>query len=222
MQPEDLDIMAREVNQPLDALSLLSRALRQRIEKGEPEAILGEIDTGLTQLRRQIASLVDVLRVERCLAHPNRIEFPLAPVFEKVSLQATGMATANGVRLSVVPTSARVKGDPQAIEVILRNLVINGLFYAPGGRVLLGCRSRGDDVEILVCDNGIGIHPENHDVIFEPLRRLEDGADGSTPGLGVGLTLSRALARSLGYALDLRSEPSVGSIFSVTVPRVWH
>ena len=226
MPHRDLETLAREVRQPVDALGLLTHALRHRLTAGphrmadgETEAILDQIELGLSQMRRQLASLVDVVRTERSLAGSEQVEVPLMPLFEKLALQTSRAAHDNRVGLTIVPTSLRVLGDPAALEVVLRNLVVNGLFFARGGRVLLGCRRRGDQVQIQVWDNGVGILPEHQAVIFEPLTKLQGDGDDMVEGLGVGLSLVRDLARVHGYGLHLRSEPSMGSVFSVTLPR---
>lgn len=219
MQARDIETLAHGLNTPVDALGLLTRALRRRTAGGGSEVILDEIELGLRQMRRQLASLMDVVRAERCLAGPERVEVPLMPLFTKLALQVGRLAHDNRVRVSVVPTSACVVSDPAALEVILRNLLVNGLFFAPGGRVLLGCRRRGGAVRIQVRDDGVGIAPEDQAVIFEPLRKLKGDGDEAVQGFGVGLALARDLARALGHELDLRSRPSLGSTFSLSVPR---
>jgi two-component system, sensor histidine kinase len=219
MQPGELEAISRQVNQPVDALTLLARALRSRTTEGESELILEEIELGLRQMRRRLASLLDVMRAEISLSSLDRVEFPLMPLFDKLALQTAQLAQDNRVNSSIVPTSARVISNPAALEVILRNLLVNGLFFAQGGRVLLGCRTRGDAVQIQVWDNGVGIPPKHQAIIFEPLQKLRGDGDGPVQGLGLGLSLVRDLTRALGHGLDLRSEPSLGSVFSLTLPR---
>jgi signal transduction histidine kinase len=219
MQPRELEVLAHELSHPIDALGLLSHALRRRTIEGDGEEILDGIDLGLRQMRRQLASLLDVVRAQRCLTAPGRTEFPLGPLFEKLALQSSRLADDNGVSLTIMPSSACVVSDPTALEVILRNLLLNALFFAQGGRVLMGCRSRGETVEIQVWDDGVGIAPEDQAIIFEPLQKLKGDGDDSISGLGIGLTVVRDLARALGHELDMHSEITRGSVFSLTLPR---
>jgi signal transduction histidine kinase len=217
MEARDFDAVAQQLCSPIDALGLLARALRHREAEAEPLAILDQIDLGLIQLRRQIASILDIVRTERCLARSERTSFPLMPLFDKLALQTARLAHDNQVNVSIIPTSISVISDPAALEVMLRNLLVNSLFFARGGRVLVGCRRRGSTIEIQVRDNGIGILPQHQALIFEPLQTLND--ESPVQGLGVGLTLVRELARLHGHSLDLRSELSKGSVFSLTLPR---
>jgi signal transduction histidine kinase len=219
LQPRDLETLALELSQPVDALDLLAYALRRRTTGEESEVILDGIELGLSQMRRQLASLLDVVRAQRCLATADRVKFPLMPSFEKLALQTGRIAHDSRVSLSIVPTTAQVVSDPVGLEVILRNLLGNALFFARGRRVLLGCRSRGETVQIQVWDDGVGISPENQAIIFEPLQKLKGAGDDLTPGLGIGLTVVRDLAQALGHELNLRSEWSRGSVFSISLPR---
>jgi signal transduction histidine kinase len=219
MQPRDLEMLTQELGQPADALGLLTHALRHRTAGGEPQVILDQMELALTQIRRQLASLLDVVRAERCRAEPEHVEFALMPLFVKLGLQSDRLARDNRVSLSIVPTKARVVGDPVAIEVILRNLVVNALFFARGGRVLVGCRRRGEMLQVQVWDNGVGILPQDQVIIFEPLQKLKGDGDDLTPGLGIGLTIARDLAQKLGHNIDVRSELSLGSVFSITLPQ---
>jgi signal transduction histidine kinase len=217
MEARDIDTVAQQLSSPVDALGLLARALRHRELEAESVAILDQIDLGLMQLRRQVAAVLDILRTDCCLAMSEQRSFPLMPLFDKLALQTSRLAYDNQVTVSIMPTDVNVVSDPAALEVMLRNLLVNSLFFAPGGRVLMGCRRRGNTAEIQVWDNGCGIPSQDQALIFEPLQKLNDGSHEQ--GLGMGLTLVRKLADIHGHRLDLRSEPSKGSVFSLTLPR---
>jgi signal transduction histidine kinase len=207
------------VNQPVDALGLLSRALRHRTTEGESGVILDEVEQCLGQLRGQLASMFDVVRAEHCLVSFDQNEILLMPILEKLALQLSRLAHDKQVQLSIVPTSARVISDPMALEVILRTLLVNGLLFASGGRLLVGCRTRGDALELQVWGSSQGDLPENHAIIFDHLHDVQAGGDGRMAGLRLGLTMVRDLARTLGHGLDLRCEQPAGLVFSLVLPR---
>jgi signal transduction histidine kinase len=112
-----------------------------------------------------------------------------------------------------------VQGDPDALRVILDNLVDNAFKYGGAApRVIVWVREFNKLVEITVEDNGIGFLPEKAEELFVPFQRSEETRDSAQPGTGLGLSIARALARRMGGELVARSEgPGQGSRFSVTL-----
>jgi signal transduction histidine kinase len=219
LQPLDLEVLAQAVNRPVDALGLLSRALRNRAIECQSGVILDEMERCLGQLRGQLASTFDVVRAEHCLTRFDQSEFLLGPLLEKLALQVTRLAHDHEVPLSIVPTSARVVSDPMALEVILRNLIVNGLFFASGERVLVGCRPRGDTIGVQVwwCYHS-GQSSKRTAAIVDPVQSFTPSGDRQLAGPRLGLTLMQDLARALGHRLE-RFEQSTGLMFSLTLPR---
>jgi two-component system, sensor histidine kinase len=103
---------------------------------------------------------------------------------------------------------------------VLSNLVANALRYTPKGRVLVGCRRRAGAVEIQVLDTGIGIAPDETAKVFGEFYQPSNVARGEEHGMGLGLAIVQRLAGLLGAAVQVRSVPGRGSVFSVTLPRM--
>jgi CheY-like chemotaxis protein/anti-sigma regulatory factor (Ser/Thr protein kinase) len=101
---------------------------------------------------------------------------------------------------------------------LIQNLVSNAIKYTPQGRVLIGCRRRGDHLRIDVYDTGVGIPRSRWRDIFVEFHRLDQGAKIAR-GLGLGLSIVERLARVLDCTIDLESETGRGSHFMVTVAR---
>jgi CheY-like chemotaxis protein len=99
----------------------------------------------------------------------------------------------------------------------LQNLVSNAIKYTPAGRVLVGCRRRGDQLAIQVIDTGLGVPASKQKIIFKEFQRLEQGAKAAR-GLGLGLSIVERIARVLGHKVTLRSTPAKGSTFAVEMP----
>ena len=93
----------------------------------------------------------------------------------------------------------------------------NAAKYTDTGRILLGCRRRGNMVRIEVWDSGIGIPADQLRLIFEENYRV-DAPIGARNGLGLGLSIALRFAELLDHGLDVRSTPGKGSVFSVEVP----
>jgi PAS domain S-box-containing protein len=113
-----------------------------------------------------------------------------------------------------------VRADPDRLQQILLNLLTNALkFTPPGGRVAVACERMGERVRIRVRDTGIGIPPEDLERIFEAFVQLEPQPDPATQrGVGLGLAISRELARAMSGELTAESRPGEGSVFVLDLP----
>jgi signal transduction histidine kinase len=112
----------------------------------------------------------------------------------------------------------RLFTDGVKLRTIVRNLVTNAIKFTSAGRIELRVRRGGDGVRIEVRDTGCGIRPEDAEVIFEPFRQLDGSHTRARGGIGLGLALSRRLARSLDGDLVVESSPGVGSTFALLLP----
>ena len=116
-----------------------------------------------------------------------------------------------------MPCSLPVESDRLLLRRLLQNLISNAIKYTPHGRVLVGCRRRGQSLQIGVYDTGVGIPVLKRGEIFKEFHRLEQGARIAR-GLGLGLSIVERLARVLNHGIALDANASGGSVFSVTVP----
>ncbi|MFN2637544.1 MAG: PAS domain-containing sensor histidine kinase [Gemmatimonadaceae bacterium] len=113
-----------------------------------------------------------------------------------------------------------VVADPDRLQQILLNLITNAVkFTAAGGRITISCRASDDHTSISVADTGRGIAADQLERIFEPfVQATGTAADpAAKKGFGLGLAISRGLARRMGGDLTVTSEPGVGSTFSLSL-----
>ena len=114
---------------------------------------------------------------------------------------------------------SRVVSDPQRLQQVLRNLLSNAFKFTPKGEVALQVRPVGPGrIAFDVRDTGIGIAPEQQEVIFEAFRQADGTTSRQYGGTGLGLSISRELARLLGGSIHVRSAPGMGSTFTLEVP----
>jgi len=112
-----------------------------------------------------------------------------------------------------------LKGDRDRIVLTLHNLVGNALKYTPaGGRVQVRVLETEDSLRVDVVDNGIGIKPDEHEMVFERFYRAKDNRIGGIAGSGLGLALARQVARLHGGDITLTSQIDKGSTFSLVLP----
>jgi signal transduction histidine kinase len=113
------------------------------------------------------------------------------------------------------------RADEEKVTQVVVNLLSNAIkFTAIGGRVDIGCNTLGDAVHISVADTGVGIAADKLETIFEPFVQVRGGLAGRDTGVGLGLAISRDLARGMGGDLLAQSEPGAGSTFTLVLPRV--
>jgi signal transduction histidine kinase len=117
--------------------------------------------------------------------------------------------------VEVVGTSCRALADPARVRQIVRNLVSNAIRYG-GDHVLVSLSSDAGSARVAVCDDGPGVPPDQADRIFEPYHRSHI-TNGLTAPVGLGLTVSRKLARLMDGDLVYRRERG-SSVFELTLP----
>jgi signal transduction histidine kinase len=116
---------------------------------------------------------------------------------------------------------AKVWADPDRVRQILINLVMNAVKYSSAGvgRITLSYAMTRHDVIIQVADTGPGIPPEMLEAIFEPFVQLETGLTNRRGGVGLGLAISRDMARAMNGELSVDSRVGIGSRFTLTLPQ---
>jgi signal transduction histidine kinase len=129
-------------------------------------------------------------------------------------------ALARGVAYSVEPCDAHLEvlGDEERFRQLVLNLVTNAVkFTEAGGSVVVSCDDDDSWVRISVRDSGQGIARDKHDAIFDPFVQVDRRLNRAREG--VGLAISRDLARAMGGDLTVVSEPGQGSTFTLSLPR---
>src|SRR5439155_15886376 len=105
------------------------------------------------------------------------------------------------------------------LERILRNLIANASRYTADGRILIGCRRRSANVDLVVADTGLGIAPVHLPHVFQEFYQAGPLQGGLTKGLGLGLAIVRRLSVLLDHRIALESIPGKGTVVRVRVSR---
>lgn len=131
-------------------------------------------------------------------------------------------AMTKEITISVVDDDMRavVRADQERVRQIVLNLLSNAIkFTLPGGRVRVSASLGDSDVRVNIADNGIGIPQDKLDLVFEPYVRLEPARASGETGWGLGLAISRELARAMGGDLTASSSVEEGTVFTLRLPR---
>jgi Na+/proline symporter/signal transduction histidine kinase/ActR/RegA family two-component response regulator len=208
---------SHDILQPLNAARLYVTSLVERKRSGEEARLVDNVDASLEAVEEILGALLDISRLDTGAMSSEIVAIRIDELTRQLELEFSPLAREKGLDLTFVHSSLTVQSDRRLLRRLLQNLVSNAVKYTPSGRVVVGCRRRGDAVRIDVYDTGIGIPKSKQRVIFTEFHRLEQGAKVAR-GLGLGLSIVERIARMLGHRIDLRSEPGRGSHFSVVVP----
>jgi signal transduction histidine kinase len=112
------------------------------------------------------------------------------------------------------------RADPEKVTQILVNLLSNAMKFTPaGGRISAECAAVDDTVTLSIIDTGLGIGPDKLETIFEPFVQLKESLADREGGIGLGLSISRDLARAMKGDLTVESTEGRGSRFTLSLPR---
>jgi CheY-like chemotaxis protein/two-component sensor histidine kinase len=209
---------SHDILQPLNAARLYVTSLVEKQSGGGDDSKLAEnIDDSLEAIEEILGALLDISRLDAGAMTPAISSFKMADLMRSLEIEFTPIARAKGLQLIFVPCSLPVQSDRALLRRLLQNFISNAIKYTPRGRVLVGCRRRGQSLQIGVYDTGVGIPALKRGEIFKEFHRLEQGARIAR-GLGLGLSIVERLARVLNHGIAIDSVASGGSVFSVTVP----
>ncbi len=220
-------------------LANMSHELRTPLNSiiGYSELILEEMYGPITEKQRDrlekvnrngkslLALINDILDISRIDA--GKMKLSLEPVLiprliDQAIAEANPAAEEKGLTIQVsYPTALpRVRADEERLRQILSNLVSNAVKFTKEGSVLIEAVAddEAQELAIRVVDTGIGIPPESHELIFDEFRQADSTSTREYDGTGLGLALSRHLARMQQGEITVISEPGKGSTFTLRLP----
>jgi signal transduction histidine kinase/CheY-like chemotaxis protein len=220
-----LSNMSHEFRTPLNSVLALSRLLLDRIDgdlTSEQERQVGYIRRSAESLLELVNDMLDLAKVEAGKAEVKPVRFAVTNLFGALRGALKPLLTTSSIELLFEPVQdlPPLYTDEAKIAQILRNLISNALKFTESGEVRVTARLGDDDrwVIFVVRDTGIGIASEDHERIFEEFSQVQTRLQRKVKGTGLGLPLSRSLARLLGGDLTVQSVPGQGSVFTLKVP----
>jgi signal transduction histidine kinase/CheY-like chemotaxis protein/CHASE3 domain sensor protein len=227
---EFLANMSHELRTPLNSSLILAKLLGDNPTGNlteEQVKFANNIYSAGNDLLELINDILDLSKIEARKVDMNRETISVPQLVDNLAQTFRPMADQKGIAFeaAIEPGAPAVlSSDSQRIRQVLKNLLSNAIkFTAKGGvklRVFLPVGSQGsEDIGFDVIDTGIGIAPEQHQIIFEPFRQADGTTNRRFGGTGLGLSISRELASLLGGRITLQSTPGVGSTFTLLLPR---
>ncbi len=220
-----LAAMSHELRTPLNAIA----GYVDLLLIGVHGAITAQQQTDLERVQkaqRHLMSLItDILNFARLEAGHVEVRLsptPVSQVFSDLRIFVDPQLGERNLtlRCEQPKTDVAVRVDIEKTRQILLNLISNSVKFTPrGGKIDITCVVASDVVEVRVTDSGIGIPTDRLESVFEPFVQVHRSLKEPTGGVGLGLAISRDLARAMGGDLRVNSTEGVGSTFSLTLRR---
>ena len=220
-----LAIMSHELRTPLNAIGgyaeLMEMGLRGPITEDQ-RADLARIQQSQKHLLGLINQVLNYTRVETGTVRYDLVEVRVAEALAAAEALVVPQVRAKGLgyAFSTCDPALAVRADRDKLQQVLLNLLTNAIkFTNAGGRITVACENRGSTVAVFVTDTGVGIPKDKLAMIFEPFVQIDSRLTRAQDGVGLGLAISRDLARGMGGELTAESVEGAGSTFTLTLPR---
>jgi signal transduction histidine kinase/CheY-like chemotaxis protein len=207
-----------DLRQPLQAMRLLLESLT--LYQLEPRAaeVVDDMKEAMQFMEGLLSALLDISKLEAGSVVPKKKHFHVVPFLHRLRAQFKATAKDAGKQIQLFTSNAVLYTDPFLLTRILQNFVTNALRHARGGRILVACRYAKGYRRIEVWDDGPGIPDDQLDKIFEEFYQIGNPARNLNQGLGLGLAITKRIAKLLELPIAVRSIPGRGSVFSIAVP----
>jgi signal transduction histidine kinase/CheY-like chemotaxis protein len=224
MKTRFLSNMSHEFRTPLNSIRAISRLLLDRTDgplTAEQERQVHFIVSAAENLTELVDDLLDLAKIEAGKIDVRPVEFAAADFFSALRGMLRPLLVGEQVALvfEEPPPGLVLHTDEGKLSQILRNFISNALKFTPRGEVRVSATADEQTATFAVADTGIGIAPEDQELIFDEFTQVRNPLQARTKGTGLGLPLCRKLATLLGGSIELESAVGLGSTFSVKIPK---
>lgn len=215
--------MSHEIRTPMNGIIGFCELLqRPGIKKEQLDNYVKIIINSSNQLLSIINDIIDISKIEAGQVSIIKKGVHLDSLMIETNNLYSASADSKSITLRYVQNPAHVNTnvslDEVKIKQILGNLIHNAIKFTHQGKVEFGYQLLNDLIEFYVKDEGIGISPENQEMIFERFRQVEGANQNSITGTGLGLSICKSLIELLGGKISVESKPGKGSLFKFTIP----
>jgi len=212
---------AHELRTPLTAVKLQTQIVRRSSEEEPREAALVQLENGVDRATHLVTQLLRMARLEPSASLApctHCIAVALDELAKQSIAEFSTLAEAHHIDLGLARgDSVTVFGQPDALRIMLGNLIDNAIRYTPpGGRVDVSIQQENAQAFLTVADTGPGIPASERDRVFERFYRLAEGS--SSPGSGLGLAIVRQIVTLHGGQITLLDTPGGGLTVNVSLP----
>ena len=217
--------IGHEFRTPMTAIMGFADLLRENeLTNTERDRLVKSIFESSTELTSLIETMLDMSAIEAGQLRIGKSRCDLHQILTKCANRSKDAAEHKGlpIQLTIAPDCPQfIYTDPKRLEQILGKITDNAVKFTESGRVdilaEIVSKNNKDMLEIKVADTGIGIEKDHIGAIFNPFQQAEDALTRDYGGAGLGLSISRDIAKALGGNVSAASTPGVGSTFTITI-----
>ncbi len=224
LKDEFISTVTHELRTPLTSVRSIAEIMYEYpdLEESQSKKFASIIIKESERLTRLISQVLDFQKIES-----GRIEWQIgridmAELITETAQTFNQLVQEKKIQLNLhLPDKVpMVEGDRDRITQALINLISNAVKFCESGagRIDVALTARKDHIQVDVKDNGIGISPENQEIVFAKFRQIKDGARGRPSGSGLGLTITRRIIELHQGKIWVESDPGQGAVFSFILP----
>jgi signal transduction histidine kinase len=206
---------SHDLRQPLQAIALFGAVVGKELHGAGKQALAQRLMHVVGTLQTSLETMLDISRLDAGVVGASLRPVPLNEILRSLSSVFFSQAEAKGLQFRLRATSLWAYSDARLLSSMLSNLVDNAIKYTQEGGVLVVCRVRGDEVVIEVRDTGIGIEPDQQELIFEEFYQVNNLGRDRAKGLGLGLSIVKRLSLLLGHPIHVTSAFGRGTRFQI-------
>ena len=223
LKSEFVSMVSHELKTPLTSIKISADVLKSLSGSEKDirtrDEMLAIIDRNIGRQKRLVSDLLDISRIET-----GNLKLSLEPVDlydiirESVeSMRKIAEEVGIPIHLDLQGESPRITGDPDRLVQVFVNLIGNALKFTKEGEIRIWARMVNGHPEIRVSDTGIGIPPEELDMIFDKFHQVDSGLTREVGGTGLGLAICKGIIEGHGGSIMAESEVGRGSTFVIVL-----
>ena len=220
MKDEMISAVSHEMRTPLTAMmGYIQFILENNIDLVQTKEYLGTVNKEAERLKDLIDNFLDLQRLREKRGFQNHKHLKVRPLLEEAAAVFTDSSNLHRITVDANPELPPVICDEEGIRCVLFNLLSNAVKYSPNeGNIVLGAQQEANNITIWVKDEGIGIHQELLDKIFDRFYRVDNTDRRTTSGTGLGLSLVKEIVTAQDGGIWIDSTLGKGSTVYITLP----